>query len=67
VPYYPFIFKKYGCHINIKVCASIGAIKYIHNCIFTKDTIVPLLQFDYEPKKVEQYLDAQYVNALEVT
>ncbi len=65
VPYNPFVSKKYGCHISIEICASIGGIKYIHTFIFTKDTIVSLLQFDYEPNEVEQYLDAQYVNALE--
>ncbi len=53
VPNDPFLSKKYRCHINIEVYAPIRAIKYIHICIFTKDTIVPLLQFNYEPNEVE--------------
>ncbi len=63
--YNPILFRKYGCHINIKVRASIHAIKYIHKYIY-KGHDCTIMQFGCEPNEVEQYLDAQYVSALEV-
>jgi hypothetical protein len=36
------MFWKYGCQIDIEVCVSICAIKYIHLNIFIKDIIVQL-------------------------
>jgi hypothetical protein len=65
VLYNPFLFRKYGCHKNIKVCASIRAVKYIHKYIY-KGHDCTIMQFGHEPNEVEQYLDARYVNALEV-
>ncbi len=59
-----FLSQKYGCHINIKVCASICAIKYIHKYIY-KGHDCTTMQFGREPNEVEQYLDARYVSALE--
>ncbi len=63
--YNPFLFRKYGCHINIKVHASIHALKYIHKYIY-KGHDFTIMQIGCEPNEVEQYLHARYVNALEV-
>ncbi len=62
----PFLFRKYGCRINIKVCTSIHVVKYIHNYIYWRHDHTTM-QFGCEPNEVEQYLDAQYVNAFEAT
>lgn len=34
VPYNPYLSAKYDCHINVEVCASIKAVKYIHKYIY---------------------------------
>jgi hypothetical protein len=56
MPYNPFSFRKYGCHINIKVCASICFVKYIHKYIYKGHNCLTM-QFDHEPNEVEQYFD----------
>ena len=33
VPYNPWLLQKYGCHINVEMCAGIAAIKYIFKYI----------------------------------
>ncbi|XP_022853255.1 uncharacterized protein LOC111374750 [Olea europaea var. sylvestris] len=34
VPYNPYILAKYDCHINLEVCSSIKAIKYLYKYIY---------------------------------
>jgi hypothetical protein len=34
VPYNPYLLTKYNCHMNVEVCASIKAVKYIHKYIY---------------------------------
>jgi hypothetical protein len=34
VPYNPFLSTRCDCHINVEVCASVKAIKYIHKYIY---------------------------------
>ena len=34
IPYNPYLSARYNCHINVKICASIKAIKYIHKYIY---------------------------------
>ena len=34
VPYNPYLSARYDCHINVEVCASIKAVKYIHKYIY---------------------------------
>ncbi len=34
VPYSPFLLKKYNAHINVEVCTSIRAVKYIYKYIY---------------------------------
>src|SRR5882762_6866879 len=34
VPYNPFLSARYNCHINVEICASVKAIKYIHKYIY---------------------------------
>ena len=34
VPYNPYLSAKYNCHINVEICTSVQAIKYIHKYIY---------------------------------
>ena len=34
VPYNPWLLYEYNCHINVEICTSIGAVKYLYKYIF---------------------------------
>lgn len=34
IPYNASLIRRYDCHINIEVCASLLVVKYIHKCIY---------------------------------
>ena len=34
VPYNPYLTKKYDCHINVEVCNSVHAVKYLYKYIY---------------------------------
>ncbi|POM77405.1 Helitron helicase-like protein [Phytophthora palmivora] len=34
VPYNPFLSQKYNCHINVEVCATSKAVKYIYKYVY---------------------------------
>jgi hypothetical protein len=59
VPYNPYLTSKYSCHINVEICNTIHAVKYIHKYIFKgHDRITLGIQQNDEIKK---YLDSRYI------
>lgn len=34
VPYNPYLLERYKCHVNVKVCTSITAVKYLYKYIY---------------------------------
>ena len=34
VPYNPHLSAMFDCHINVEICASVKAVKYIHKYIY---------------------------------
>lgn len=62
VPYNPYLSAKYECHINVEVCASISAIKYIHKYIYKGHDRAT---FELAQDEVKQYLDARYISSPE--
>jgi hypothetical protein len=34
VPYNPFLTLKYNCHINVEVCSSVAAVKYLYKYVY---------------------------------
>ena len=34
VPYNPYLLQKYQCHLNVEVCATVQAVKYIHKYVY---------------------------------
>ena len=64
VPYNPYLLQKYRSHINIEVCASVQAIKYIHKYVYkgTDRTTVAVTSTDDE---IARYIHARYVSPCE--
>ena len=80
IPYNPYLSAKYDCHINVEVCASIKAVKYIHKYIYkgpdmttvrvgqTNDPQGDNAQGQGEGEmlnEVKQYLNARYIGPVE--
>ena len=63
VPYNPYLSRKYRAHINVEVCASVRAVKYIHKYIYKGNdrTTVELGQND----EISQYLQGRYIGPSE--
>jgi hypothetical protein len=34
VPYNPYLSLLFNCHINVEVCTSVAAIKYLHKYVY---------------------------------
>jgi hypothetical protein len=64
VPHNPYLTAKYGCHINVEVCASVKAVKYIHKYIY-KGHDRTTLQVSDERDEVKEYLEACYISPIE--
>jgi hypothetical protein len=64
VPYNPYLLQKFRSHINIEVCASVQAIKYIHKYVYkgADRTTVAVTATDDE---ITRYVHARYVSPCE--
>ncbi|XP_044980863.1 uncharacterized protein LOC123448144 [Hordeum vulgare subsp. vulgare] len=65
VPYNPYLLRRYNCHINVEVCSSIKAVKYLYKYIY-KGHDRASFSLD-EPDnngnidEIKRYLDARWV------
>ncbi|SCV68086.1 BQ2448_207 [Microbotryum intermedium] len=65
VPYSPYLCAKYDAHINVEICSTIGAIKYMY-----KYVAVMLLEAggggsDEGRNEIEEYVEGRYICAPE--
>lgn len=70
MPYNPYLSAKYDCHINVEICATIDAIKYIHKYIYKGHdrTTIEVSGGDGQREardEIKEYLDARYISAIE--
>src|SRR5947199_10741117 len=64
VPYCPFLSKRYKAHINVEICSSISAFKYLFKYVFKGgDRTTAVLE--NEVNEIQNYLDARYLSAPE--
>ena len=63
VPYNPQFLRKYWAHINVEVCGTIHAIKYVHKYIY-KGTDRAVLSVT-DDDEVQQYLNGRYISPSE--
>lgn len=63
VPYNPYLCWRYKAHINVEICASVRAIKYIHKYIYKgSDRITIEVQ---NKDKIRCHLQARYIGPCE--
>jgi hypothetical protein len=75
VPYNPYLTTKYNCHINVEICSSIIAVKYLFKYVYKGHDratveIKKNAQSQEHVKAIDEirlYLDARYVSASEAT
>ena len=60
VPHNPYLSVKYNCHINVEICASIKAIKYIHKYIY-KGPDQATLEIGDIRDEIKEFVDARYI------
>ena len=56
------------CHINVEICASVKAIKYIHKYIYKghdRTTLEITREGERAIDEVKEYVDARYISAIE--
>jgi hypothetical protein len=63
VPHNPYLLAKYNCHINVEVCASIKAVKYIHKYIYKGPDRATLEVGNLD--EIKQYIDSRYIGPVE--
>lgn len=62
VPHNPYLAAKYQAHINVEVCSSIKAIKYIHKYIYKGPDRGTA---EFEVDEIREYLNGRYVGSSE--
>ena len=56
------------CHINVEICASVKAIKYIHKYIYKghdRTTLEVTREGQQAINEIKEYIDARYISAIE--
>lgn len=62
VPYNPYLLLKYNCHINVEMCSTIKAIKYLNKYIFKGNDRAIV---ERSTNEVKQYLNTRYISSVE--
>jgi hypothetical protein len=66
VPYNPWLLRQFKCHINLEICSSIKAVKYILKYINKgSDQAVYNLENTNKRNEITEYLEGRYVGSIE--
>jgi hypothetical protein len=64
VPYNPYLCKKYNAHINVEVCGTIRAIRYIHKYIY-KGSDRATVELRDPVDEIKQYVNCRFLGSSE--
>jgi len=64
VPYSPYLSLRYKADINVEVCGSVTAVKYIHEYIYKGGNRATVM-YDSEQDAIKQYLHGRYIRPTE--
>jgi len=66
VPYNPYLSRRYRAHVNVEICATIKAVKYINKYIYKgSDRATLELRDRNQPDEIATYLQCRYVGPSE--
>ncbi|POM62082.1 Helitron helicase-like protein [Phytophthora palmivora] len=67
VPYNPFLSQKYDCHINVEVCATNKAVKYIYKYVYNGSdmTTITIEGEEIQANEILRYLLGRYISPVE--
>jgi len=70
VPHNPYLSRRFNCHINVEVCASIISVKYLYKYVYKgHDRAFMAVERESEDRQPrdepKEYLDARYISACE--
>ncbi|KAE8189004.1 hypothetical protein CF336_g5924 [Tilletia laevis] len=66
VPYNPFLSKTFACHLNVEVCSSMAAVKYLYKYVFKGPDHISMQAGSVSDSEIDNYLNARYVSPCEV-
>jgi PIF1-like helicase/Helitron helicase-like domain at N-terminus len=64
VPYNPYLLQKYQCHMNVEICATVQAIKYIHKYVY-KGADRTTLAVGSANDEIKRYVQGRYIGPTE--
>jgi len=64
VPYSPYLSLRYKAHINVEICGSVKAVKYIHKYIYKGGDRATVI-LDDEHDEIKRYLHGRYIGPTE--
>ena len=77
VPYNAKLLLKYDCHINVEVCSTIRAVKYLYKYVYkgndrtmikisgTKNTTLKTNDSSKAINEIQEYVDCRYISSIE--
>ncbi|KAE8223141.1 hypothetical protein CF319_g3776 [Tilletia indica] len=65
VPHNPFLSKTLSCHLNVEVCSSIAAVKYLYKYVFKGPDHISMQSGTAGTNEIDNYLNARYVSPCE--
>lgn len=66
VPKSPYLCQNYNCHINVEVCLTFAAVKYLHKYIYKgHDCADVWVRGQWDHNEIDHYLSTRFVLAME--
>ncbi|OWZ02210.1 Helitron helicase [Phytophthora megakarya] len=67
VPYNPYLSQKYNCHINVEVCATNKAVKYVFKYVYkgSEMATITIEGEEIEANEILQYMTGRYISPVE--
>ena len=64
VPYNAYLLQKYNCHINVEVCSTMGAVKYLFKYIY-KGADRGVINVENDGDEIRRYKAGRYISPVE--
>lgn len=65
VPYNPYLSGKYKAHINVDICASVKAIKYVNKYVYKGSDKTTVEIENEKNNEIKKYMNGRYISPVE--